>query len=117
MWVGGVVVGFGYSHFSGPYCCYEPYYGGWYRPYYWDGPWLSPVLYTEPGPNKGTVKLPKLDKTAEIYINQAYAGIAGDLKNIYLDPGAYDLEVRTQGKQPLQKRIYVLSGKTLKIVF
>jgi hypothetical protein len=116
--LGGIVFGAGYSHFSGP-CCYNPYYydtfDGYYGPYY--GAWYTPLLFRQPSPNKGLVKLPKLEKTAEIYIDNAYAGIAGDLKTIPLDPGAYDLEVRSAGKEPLQKRVYVLSGKTVKIEF
>jgi hypothetical protein len=113
---GGVGVGFGYTHFSGPYCCYDPYtydaiaYGGYY------GGWYAPWSY-QPSPDKGTVKLKNVENTAEIYINQAYAGVAKDLKNIYLDPGAYDLEVRAAGKEPSQKRVYVLSGKTVKLEF
>lgn len=117
--LGGVIVGVGYSHFSGPYCCYDPYYydsfAGYYGPYY--GPWYSPPWFRQSGPNKGTVKLEKVEKAAEVYIDQAFAGVGKDLKTIYLDPGAYDLEVRTAGKEPVQKRVYVLSGKTLKLEF
>jgi hypothetical protein len=114
--LGGVDIGFGYTHFSGPYCCYNPYtfetfaYGGYY------GGWYGPWVY-QPGPTKGTVKLKNVENAAEIYINQGYAGVAKDLKNIYLDPGAYDLEVRSAGKEPVQKRVYVLSGKTVKLEF
>jgi hypothetical protein len=118
--LGGVIVGAGYSHFSGSYCCYSPYYydafDGYYGPFGY-GPWNYPFWYTQPGPNKGTVKLDKVEKTAQIYIDQAFAGVAKDLKTIYLDPGAYDLEVRPLGKEPVQKRVYVLSGKTVKLEF
>jgi hypothetical protein len=110
---GGISVGVGYSYFSGQYCCYAPYD---YDSFYY-GPWYSPFWFTQPGPNKGTVKLSKVEKTAEVYINQAYAGVAGELKDIHLDPGAYDLEVRAPNKDPMQKRIYVLSGKTVKLEF
>ncbi len=110
--LGTVLVGVGYSHFSGPSCCYGPYY---YDSFY--DPWYSPFWYREPSATKGTVRLQKVEKTSEVYINQAYAGVAGDLKTIYLDPGAYDLEIRPTGKAPVQKRVYVLSGKTLKLEF
>jgi hypothetical protein len=116
--LGGIIVGVGYSHFSGP-CCYNPYYfdtfDGYYGPY--GAPWYTPLLFGQPSPDKGTVKLQKVDNTAEIYIDQAYAGVAKDLKSISLDPGAYDLEVRASGKDPVQKRVYVLSGKTVKLEF
>ena len=111
---GGISVGVGYSYFSGPYCCYEPYY---YYDGFYSGPWHTPFWFTEPSPTKGTIKLSKVDKTAEVYINQAYAGTAGELKDIHLDPGAYDLEIRASRKEPVQKRVYVLSGKTVKLEF
>ena len=117
---GGMIVGAGYSHFSGPYCCYEPYYydgfGYPYGPPYF-GLGNGPIGFNQPSANKGTVKLRKVEKTAEIYIDQAFAGVAKDLKTIYLDPGAYNLEVRASGKEPVQKRVYVLSGKTVKLEF
>lgn len=52
---------------------------------------------------------------AEVLIDGAYAGVLKDLKNISLAPGAYNLELRAPGQIPYQKRIYVLSGKTVNI--
>jgi len=115
---GGIIVGAGYSHFFGP-CCYNPYYfdtfDGYYGPY--DAPWYTPILFGEPSPDRGIVKLQNAEKTAGIYIDQAFAGTAKDLRTIYLDPGAYDFEIRSDGKDPVYKRVYVLSGKTVKIKF
>lgn len=108
----GFGVGVGYSSYRVPYYGYGPY-----DPWGWRYPYYAPGFYLVPDPGRGEVKLTHLDKTAEIYINQAFAGIAGDLKTFYLDPGAYDLEVRMANKEPQQKRIYVLSGKTLKLSF
>ena len=113
---GGVGIGIGYTHFEGPYCCNPYTYDGYYYGPGFYGPWYAPWFYT-PNPTKGTVKLKNVEDTAEVYIDQAYAGIAKDLKNIYLDPGAYNLEIRSPGKEPTQKRVYVLSGKTLKLEF
>jgi hypothetical protein len=62
----------------------------------------------------GEVKLQGTQKSAEVFLNGAYAGITGDLKSIWLEPGAYDLEVKA-GHQRFSQRIYVLSGKSLKI--
>ncbi len=115
--LGGVGIGFAYTQFSGPYCCYNPY--TFDTLYYFPGaygPWYAPWFY-QSAPTKGTVKLKNVEDGAEIYINQGYAGVAKDLKNIYLEPGAYDLEVRLPGKEPAQRRIYVLSGKTVKLEF
>jgi hypothetical protein len=66
----------------------------------------------------GEIKLATtIDKQSEIYINGAFAGLAKDLKHIWLDPGAYDFEMRAQNQEPIQKRVYVLTNKTLKLDF
>jgi hypothetical protein len=111
---GGFLFGANYSHFSGPYYPYASYYDGFYGPYGY--PSVTPLFYLQAEPSRGEVRL-KAAKDSEVYINQAYAGIAKDLKAMYLDPGAYDLEVRSPGKEPVQKRVYVLSGKTVKLEF
>ena len=130
--LGGISVGASYSHFSGPF--YGPYYCGpyGYRPLFWNsfGPYCSPFfdLYAYSpigypgyypgfarGPNMGEVKLHADDKKAEVFVNGAYAGVAEDLKSMWLEPGAYDLEVRVANRAPFNRRVYVLSGKTLKI--
>ena len=36
-------------------------------------------------------------------------------KNLWLEPGAYTLEVKPADRKPFEQRIYVLSGKTLEI--
>ena len=43
------------------------------------------------------------------------AGTAAERKSIWLDPGAYNLEVRAPGKRTYTRRIYVLSGKALRV--
>ena len=113
---GGVLVGVSYS--SGPYYGYGyPYYDPfWYGPF---GYPFGPTFYTSaPSRPMGEIKLsPSVDKQSEIYINGAFAGLAKDLKHIWLDPGAYDFELRAQNQQPMQKRVYVLTNKTLKLDF
>lgn len=115
---GGVAIGAHYSRgpFFGPYGygygCYDPL---WCGPY--GNPW-GPMFYTSaPGRPMGEVKLGVSDKKAEVYINGAFAGLAKDLKHIWLDPGAYDFEVRAAGKEPVQRRAYVLTNKTVKLDF
>jgi hypothetical protein len=118
--LGTISVGAGY--FSGPFLYpYGPY--GWY-PYYgaafWDpfwGPYGS-VAYLPSlayGNDKGEVRLTADPKQAEVYIDGAYAGTADHLKNIWLDPGAYDLSVSSAGRESFHQRIYILTGKSLKI--
>jgi hypothetical protein len=125
--LGGVSIGAGYSHYSGPF-----YSDAYYYPFYpavWGlaSTYWSPFydLYSplyRPGPywqhsasgGMGEVKLQTTQKSAEVFLNGAYAGITGDLKSIWLEPGAYDLEVKA-GHQTFSQRIYVLSGKSVKI--
>ena len=117
--LGGVVVGGGYSHFSGhrglwrpgfyrPFygSFYDPFYGGFYHPGYYNG-------YRQ-GPRMGQIKLKDAPKGAEVFLDGGYAGLAGDLKSIWLRPGAYSIEVRDGGLSHAE-RIYVLSGKTVRI--
>ncbi len=113
---GGVMISAGYSHYSG-----YPYYG-YYPPYsYYDDPFLWTPFYA-PGyfggfnhrPGLGDVKIQVPDRGATVYLNGAYAGQLSDLKNIWLQPGVYHLEVR-DSQSRLTQKIYVLSGKTLKI--
>jgi hypothetical protein len=130
--LGTISVGAAYTHFSGgvvspfyPYAFY-PYgffsYGALYSPFFY-GPFYGPFYYPpyasglNYSPGKGQVKVssPGKDKSAEIYIDDAYAGTVHELKSMWLDPGAYDLSVIGADGSSFQKRIYVLSGKTLKI--
>ncbi len=119
----GVNVGAGYSHFSGPF------YPGWgFAPWAW-GPWgyydpfwygtmaygYAPYGYLTPAADKGQVQLKGLDAAATVYINGAYAGTAKDLKKMWLEPGVYEIEARPPSGNALQKRVYVLSGKTLNL--
>jgi len=119
--LGPVFLGAGYSRVSGPgYYPFGPYdsysLGG--GPPFWY-PW-GPYPFFAPGyfgygSAKGEVKLSAEPKTAEVYLDQAFAGPADHLKNIWLEPGAYDLSVSAPGHEAFRQRIYVLSGKSLKI--
>jgi len=123
--LGGISLGGFYRHDSGfgyyPY--YFPYNSAFWAPYpVWPYPDFSPGLY-HPGyyrgfsrsDGMGEVKLLTSEKTAEVFLDGAYAGVAEDLKSIWLEPGAYTLEVKGDGSEPFRKRIYVLSGKTVKV--
>jgi len=123
--LGTVSVGAGYTYFSGPADYpYGPY--GFY-PYNWayslslwyplwsPYPTLYAPAYFAYGNGKGEVKLAAEPKTAEVYLDSAYAGTADRLKSMWLDPGAYDLSVSAKGRDAFHQRIYVLSGKSLRI--
>jgi len=125
---GGMSLGGFYRQDSGyntyPYYPY-PYSPAWWgmSPYgFWPQPDFSPMLYHSGYyrgfsrvDGMGEVKLLTAEKNAEVFLDGAYAGLSEDLKSIWLDPGAYSLELKSTGKQVFKKRIYVLSGKTVKI--
>lgn len=127
--VGGIMVTAGYTHWSGPYPYYPyafygpfgygpwgwPYYGYVYDPFLYN-PYLHPGFLTgfPYGPTLGEVKLKSEDKNAWVYLDGALAGRADKLKSMWLEPGAYHLEVRS-GDKTFGQKVYVLSGKTLKL--
>jgi len=120
--LGPVVVGAGYTHYSGypdyPYA-FQPY--PW-DPFWWPGsPWFASAIHPgywagyPRGAEMGEVRLKTEAASAEVYLDGAYAGVAKDRKTMWLEPGAYNLEVRDASGDSFKKRIYVLSGKTLRI--
>ena len=125
--LGTISVGAGYA--SGPY--YDPYGSYPFGPYgFYPGDWVySSFAYPLWGPypfypagsfdyngGRGEIRLTADPKQAEVYIDGAYAGTADRLKNIWLDPGAYDLTVSSKDRESFHQRIYILSGKSLKIM-
>ena len=117
--LGGVFIGSGYSRYSG-YPSYGYYSGFWgRRPDFFDPFLLWPFA---PGfatgfvyqPNMGEVKIQTNNKTAWVYLDGGFAGRADHLRSMWLDPGVYKFEVR-EGNRSYVQRIYVLTGKTLKL--
>jgi hypothetical protein len=126
--LGGVSVSAGYA--SGPAWWgpgyWGPYYGGygpglwrpwgpaWFDPF-WYGGWAHPGFWRgfAQGPGMGEIKLNSAPKEASVYLDGAYAGQVAKLKTMWLEPGIYQLEVRDDGGATWQKKIYVLTGKTL----
>jgi hypothetical protein len=125
--LGGFAVGAGYSYFSGPVFPYGfgywPYgfypYSGVYSSVFWEpfggGFPFYPAGYFQRGDGKGEVRLTADPKDASVYLNGGYAGTADHLKSIWLESGAYDLSVSAADRRTYEQRIYVLSGKSLKI--
>jgi len=90
---------------------YAPvFYSPFYSPFY--GPYWGNFTYA---PDKGEVRLSANLKDAQVFLDGAYAGTAEHLKDMWLDSGAYDLSVSSPGKETFHQRIYVISGKKLKI--
>ncbi len=121
---GGFSVGGHYSSSPYGYPYRYPYYYpfsyaasvGW-SPYWW-GPYSSfypPAYWMDSSANSGKVKIDCPRDDAELLIDGAYAGFLKDLKSISLAPGAYNLEIRVPDKKSYEKRIYVLTGKTVNL--
>ena len=133
--LGTITLGASYTNFGRsfvapfyPYYSYYPYYayaafsvGAFYTPFASDlyGPFYYPphAFDLNYALGKGEVELKSLgrNKNASVYIDNAYAGKAGKLKHMWLDSGAYNLSLTAADGSSFQQRIYVLSGKKLKI--
>ncbi len=117
--LGGVMIGAGYSHFSGSRLGYG-YGPGYGWPYGYDpflyGYGFHPGFFTGfgYGPSLGEIKLKSDDPNAWVYLDGALAGKAEKLKRMWLEPGVYDLELRS-GNRRFGQKVYVLSGKTLRL--
>lgn len=122
----GITVGVGYTHTTGP-AAWGPWgrpwgWGGWgpawsfYDPFWW-GPRGVPAFWTTPlaGRNLGEVRLETQVKTASVFLDGAYAGTVKDLKSMWLEPGVYQLALRDSGGRGFEKKIYVITGKTLRM--
>ncbi len=125
---GGFMFSAGYGHYSGRYSYYSyyprsyfwPWYDSLYFPSYY-GPysplWYNPGWFTgySRQPGMGEVKIKTVLPDADVYLDDGFAGVAKDLKSMWLEPGAYNLKLEAEGYEPFAVRIYVLSGKTVKI--
>jgi hypothetical protein len=123
--LGGIVVNAGYGHHSGsPYGWSHWYPYSYWHPYHWGhGPFVGWSHFYHPGYwsgfsrmyGMGEVKIISEAKEAAVLIDGAFAGLAKDLKTVWLEPGAYNIEIRPKDAEGYSKRVYVLSGKTLKL--
>ena len=127
----GITVGAGYSRgwpgygFYGPRYWSPAWYGpgtfgpgwGWYDPFWYSPLAVHPGYWTGfgAGEGMGEVKLETEAKAASVYIDGAYAGPVKDRRNMWLRPGTYEIRLRDGDKRVYAQRIYVLSGKTLRV--
>jgi hypothetical protein len=100
---------------------------GWYDPFLWGGlgygafypyPTLWPNGYwlaANPSPPLGTVRLRVTPPQARVTIDSAFAGTVEELRDLRLPPGAYLVQFDLEGFQIQQRKIYVLSGKTMRL--
>ena len=120
--LGTTLLDAGYTSFSGPAFLplYYSYIDPFWRSYLCCTPYYAypPSVYAvSPGYGQGHVKLQVKPRTAEVLINNSYAGTVASLKgNIWLKAGVYDLTIKAPDHCNFHRRIYVLSGKKLDIV-
>jgi hypothetical protein len=92
-----------------PHYAYAYPYWGWG----WGGPfWNYTPYYYE---NVGRIKIKDQNKTDEVFLNGAYAGIVDKMKTIKLSPGNYTIQVRRNGKDLLNQRVFVVADKTVEV--
>jgi len=86
-------------------------WGGWGWDYpYWGG--FGPYYLTN---YRGEIKIKDANKYDHVYLNGAYAGTVDKLKNMWLDPGRYKIEVRERGKDIVNREVYIVAGKKVDI--
>ncbi|HLJ85656.1 MAG TPA: hypothetical protein VKZ53_02475 [Candidatus Angelobacter sp.] len=121
--MGTISLGVGY--FSGtPFL--NPYFYPYSYPYFYpfgffplssfDGPyWAYPSDYFGYTSGRGELKLKGAPKKAAVFLDGAYAGTVDHLKEIWLDPGAYTLQVMGADNSQFEQRVYILSRKSVEI--
>lgn len=90
-----------FYHGWGPGWGPSPYWGAY--PYYY---------YPDP---TGKIKIKDANDTDQVYINGALAGDVDHMDSIHLNPGRYRVQVRSDGKEIVDREVFVVRGKTIKI--
>lgn len=81
-----------------------------YYPYDWGWGWGYYSYDT-----RGKIKIRGYAQSDQVYINGAYAGTAKKRHEIKLEPGTYNIEVRRQGQELVNRDVYVLTNKSVEI--
>jgi hypothetical protein len=110
--LGPIWLGAGYG-WHDPFLLSGLGYGAFYPyPIIWpNGYWLAANL-SHPA---GIVRLSVTPPQVRVTIDGAFAGTIEELKNLRLPSGAYVLQFDLEGAQTQQRKIYVLSGKTIRL--
>jgi len=107
--------GFGLGYFYYSPWGWDPYYSG-YGTGYGSGYGYGP-RYGAYGYDLGSVKLKVRPRDAEVFVDGYFAGHVDDfdgiLQSLKLDAGAYRIEVRKPGYQPLQFDVRVQPDRTI----
>ena len=81
----------------------DPFWPGYYSPYYY------------PVETRGRIRIRDFEKTDQVYINGAFAGIVDDLGSIRLEQGRYNIQILRHGESLVNRDIYVIRDKTVYI--
>lgn len=92
----------------------RPTIGYGYGPYWNTGPYYRTYPIAQRSLT-GSIKFDTHDKTANVYVNHAFAGTIGDIKTLHLRPGTYDIEVTQAGRTSFHEKVYVAADHTLKL--
>ena len=91
----------------------RPFAYRYYDPF-WD-PWYYRSSFPAVDRNKGELRLEHFDKHDDVFVNGSFAGRINDVKTMSLNPGSYNVVVRSQGEEIVDRQVYVVAGKTVKI--
>jgi hypothetical protein len=106
---------YGHEGFGNRRVGVQPYWG-WGASWGW-GPYWGDIYppFDYPRDDRGTLKIKDQDKSDQVYIDGAYAGMVEKMGTLRLKPGSYEIKIRRDGREILTQQVYMVSDKTLKI--
>lgn len=99
------MIGFGYGYGYGPY---------WGGPYWGPAPYYSSFVVSA-RPSTGAVKFDTNEKSANVFVNDAFVGTVEQVKTLHLIPGTYEIQVTEPGRASFGEKVFVAPGATLKL--
>ncbi len=110
---------------------YDPFFWGWGYPLGWGNPYWGPFYGYGYGYGQGygyrargvyhrygSVKLDVKPRNAEVYVDGYYMGQVRDFNglghHLDLDSGEHNIEIRAPGYQPLDLKLKIAAGRTVK---
>jgi hypothetical protein len=98
------------------YVVAAPVYRPWgFGPYWGGGPYYGGMYVPPAHPHSGQVKFDTKEKTAQVFIDGAFAGTVKDVNSAWLREGSHNVRVLHGDGTRFESRIYVLAGKSTHI--
>ena len=88
--------------------CHGVHYGARYMG--WNKP-LNSNAWPYYEKNRGVLIFKGIEDEDQVYVNGCHASKASRLKQIYLDPGTYNIAVQSSGKYVLNQKVSVTNEK------